>query len=95
MAAPSEGGSPRRHPRYRALAELARLIARAEAARELRLAAGGWGTGTADAARAEVLLDLAEELLADLRRSRAALLADEGRAADDLTPRRRARPGRP
>lgn len=64
--------------RHQALAELDRLIERAEATRA-RCQAGGAGAGSVDAARAEVLLGLADERLAELRRSRTSLLADEDR----------------
>ena len=63
--------APRRHPRHRALAELDRLIARAEEARARCLVDG--------TTRGGIILGLAEERLAALRRSRAALLADEAR----------------
>jgi hypothetical protein len=63
--------TPRRHHRHHALAELDRLIERAEAARTQCLA---------DATtRGVAVLGLVDERLADLRRSRAALLADENR----------------
>ena len=68
--------APRRHYRHRALAELDRLIGRAEAAR------GRYGTADTAAAeptRAGIILGLVDERLAALRRSRAALLADEAR----------------
>ena len=67
--------------RHRALAELDRLVALAEDARARLLAdvAAAAAAAAGDATgRAEALLELAEERLADLRRSRAALLADEG-----------------
>lgn len=64
--------------RHRALAELDRLVALAEDARARLLA--DVAAAAADATgRAETLLDLADERLAERRRSREALLAGEAR----------------
>ena len=65
----------RRHHRHRALAELDRLIGRAEAAR------GRCSTDTVgpEPTRAGIILGLAEERLASLWRSREALRAGEAR----------------
>ena len=78
--------APRRHHRHRALAELDRLIAQAEAARTRCLAgavaeaaAAPVAAGKTEAGRAETVLGLVDERLAELRRSREALLADETR----------------
>ena len=67
------------------LAELDRLIALAEAARVRCLAgavaeaaAAPVAAGRNEAGRAETVLGLVDERLAALRRSRAALLADDG-----------------
>lgn len=68
---PMSTTAPRRHPRHRALAELDRLIGRAEAARARSLADV--------TARGRAIRGLVEERLATLRRSRAALLDDEAR----------------
>ena len=76
----------RRHHRHRALAELDRLIAQAEEARVRCLAgavaeaaAAPVAPGKTEAGRAKTVLGLVDERLATLRRSRAALLADETR----------------
>ena len=78
--------APRRHSRHRALAELDRLIAQAEALRVRCLAgavaeaaAAPVAAGKTEAGRAETVLGLMDERLATLRRSREALLAEEAR----------------
>ena len=81
---PMSTTAPRHHHRHRALAELDRLIARTEESRVRCLAgavaeAATVAAGGSTAGRAETVLGLVDERLATLRRSRAALLADEAR----------------